>query len=488
MYQPSKWWLGLALPAVLWGAANVLSDTKIEQDLATKALAAFPWAKPVVSGRDATISGIAPSEEAKSKALTTIDAIPGVRMVRAPGLEVLAEAKPYKWQAVRDGSKITLTGYYPDAKTHQDILDAAKKLLPNVQIVDEMKLARGVPAGFASAVAFGLGQIGSLANGTASLDDLKYSITGAAPTSAIYTSEIAKVKALPQGLTLTTAAISPPVQKPYNWQALREGNAVTLSGFVPSDIARNKNIDAVKAAIAGVVVTDKQVIAGGEPAGFESMAGYGIAQLGKLLKGTASLDDKAYSLIGEAVSIPVSESSLAATKTLPVGFTLGKAIVTAPAPVAVPVVLTPPVVIAPPPVVVAPPPPPVVVVPDIKAKQVDICRTEFTQELKDSSIYFDTDKDTIRQVSYAVLDRLIEVAKKCPDVNVEIGAHTDADGAAVYNQDLSERRAQAVLSYMKVRVDTTKYSSVGFGETKPIASNDTDEGKQKNRRVEFIVK
>jgi OmpA-OmpF porin, OOP family len=483
MYQPSKWWLGLAFPAVLWGAANVLSDSKVEQDLTGKALAAFPWAKPSLSGRDATISGIAPSEEAKAKALTTIDAIPGVRMVRATGLEVLAEAKPYKWQAIRDGNKITLTGYYPDAKTHQDILDAAKMSLPNAQIIDEMKLARGVPAGFAGAVAFGLGQLGNLASGTASLDDLKYSITGAAPTSAIYTSEIAKVKALPQGLTLSTAAISPPVQKPYNWSALREGNAVTLSGFVPSDAVRNKNIDAVKAAIAGVVVTDKQVIAGGEPVGFEGMAGYGIAQLGKLLKGTASLDDKAYSLIGEAVSIPVSESALAATKTLPVGFTLGKAIVTAPAPVVIP----PPLVVPPPVVVVPPSPPPVVVVPE-KIKQADICRSEFTRELKDASIYFDVNKDTIRQVSYAVLDRLIEVAKKCPEVNVEIGAHTDTDGSPVYNQDLSERRANAVIAYMKVRVDTTKYSAVGFGETKPIASNSTDEGKQKNRRVEFIVK
>ncbi len=484
MYQPSKWWLGLAFPAILWGAANVLTDTKVEQDLTTKALAAFSWAKPVVSGRDATISGIAPSEDSKAKALTAIDAIPGVRMVKSKGLEVLAEAKPYKWQAIRDGNKVTLTGYYPDGKTHQDILDSTKKTLPNAQIIDEMKLARGVPAGFAGAVAFGLGQLANLTSGTASLDDLKYSITGAAPTSAIYTSEIAKVKALPQGLTLGTAAISPPVQKPYSWSALREGNSVTLSGFVPSDAVRNKNIDAVKASIAGVSVTDKQVIAGGEPAGFENMASYGIAQLGKLLKGTASLDDKAYSLIGEAVSIPVSEASLAATKTLPVGFTLGKAIVTAPAPI----IVAPPVV-APPPVVVAPPPPPpIAVVPEVKVKQADICRTEFTRELKDSSIYFDVNKDTIRQVSYAVLDRLIEIAKKCPDVNVEIGAHTDADGAAIYNQDLSERRAQAVLNYMKVRIDTTKYTSVGFGETKPIASNDTDEGKQKNRRVEFIVK
>ena len=69
-----------------------------------------------------------------------------------------------------------------------------------------------------------------------------------------------------------------------------------------------------------------------------------------------------------------------------------------------------------------------------------------------------------------------------------VGGHTDSAGKNEYNQDLSERRAKAVLDYMKVRVDTTKYTSVGYGETKPIESNDTDEGKQKNRRVEFNVK
>ena len=475
MYQPSKWWLGLALPAILWGAANVLTDDRVEQDLKSKAMAAYPWAKPSLAGRDATISGTAPNEDAKAKAIASIDGIAGVRKVKTAALDVLAEAKPYKWQAVKEGNKLTLTGYYPDEKTHQDILSAAKKSLPNAQITDEMKLARGVPAGFEIATVFGLAQLGSLTSGTASLDDLKYSITGAAPTSTIYTSELAKVKTLPQGVSLALAAISPPVQKPYGWSALRDGNSITLSGFVPSDAVRLKNIEAAKTAVAGATIIDKQVIAGGEPAGFEQIASYGIGQLGKLLKGAANIEDKSYSLIGDAASIQISDAALAATKMLPVGFTLGKAVVTAP----IPVVVAPP-----PPVVVAPP----VIVPEVVVKQVDICRTEFARELKDSSIYFDTNKDTIRQVSFAVLDRLVEVAKKCPDAQVEIGAHTDSDGAAIYNQDLSERRAKAVLDYMKVRVDTTKYTSVGYGETKPIESNETDEGKQKNRRVEFNVK
>ena len=276
MYQPSKWWLGLALPAVLWGTANVLSDDRIEQDLKSRAMVAYPWANPVLSGRDATISGTAPNEEAKAKAIASIEAIPGVRKVKTAALEVLAEAKPYKWQAIREGNKLSLTGYYPDEKAHQDILAAAKKTLPNAQIMDEMKLARGVPAGFEAATAFGLAQLGNLSSGTASLDDLKYSITGAAPTSVIYTSELAKVKALPQGFSLATAAILPPVQKPYSWSALREGNSITLNGFVPSDAIRLKNIEASKAVASGITVIDKQAIAGGEPVGFEQMAVYAI--------------------------------------------------------------------------------------------------------------------------------------------------------------------------------------------------------------------
>ncbi len=497
MYQPSKWWLGLTLPVILWGTANVLSDERIEQDLTFKTITDYPWVKPTFAGRDATLSGIAPNEEVKAKAVAAIESIRGVRRVTASALEVLAEVKPYKWLAVRDGNKLTLNGYYPDETTHQTILATAKKFLPNAQLMDEMKLARGVPAGFEAATAFGLSQLGNLSTATVTLEDLKYSITGAAPTSAIYTSELAKVKALPQGVILMISAISPPVQKPYSWAALREGNLITLNGFVPSEVIRLKNIEAVKTAMPGASIIDKQDIAAGEPAGFEQMAGYAIAQMAKLLKGSVQLEDKVYSLAGEASSVQLSDAALAATKMLPVGYTLGKAAVSVQTPIPAPIlapmpasmpVPTPLPVEALPPVAPLGTADPVAGAPDIILKQADICRSEFTQELKESSIYFDTDKDTIRQVSFATLDRLVEIAKRCPRVQVEIGAHTDSDGAPAYNQDLSERRAKAVLDYMKLHVDTAKYTAAGYGETKPIASNETDEGKQKNRRVEFIVK
>ncbi|MCL7973979.1 MAG: OmpA family protein [marine benthic group bacterium] len=75
---------------------------------------------------------------------------------------------------------------------------------------------------------------------------------------------------------------------------------------------------------------------------------------------------------------------------------------------------------------------------------------------------------------------------------LELRGHTDSRGAESYNQMLSEKRAQSVLDHMlEVEPGLAAYrdriSAVGFGETQPIASNDTDEGRQRNRRVEFHI-
>ena len=239
------------------------------------------------------------------------------------------------------------------------------------------------------------------------------------------------------------------------------------------------------------------------------MTAYAIGQLGRLNSGTASLSNMAYAITGAAPTVAVKDQAVGATTTLPAGFTLARQeitapVVVAPAPIVVaptPVVVPPaPVVVAPAPVVVppvplvavAPPPPPpapVVPVPVVAAPFVtDTCQVQFNA-LPSEPILFDTNKDTIRSVSYIVLGRLAAVAKTCPTRTVEIGAHTDTDGTPAYNQDLSERRAQAVVEYLvREGVAGTMLKPAGFGETKPIAPNDTAENKQKNRRVEFVVK
>jgi OmpA-OmpF porin, OOP family len=122
------------------------------------------------------------------------------------------------------------------------------------------------------------------------------------------------------------------------------------------------------------------------------------------------------------------------------------------------------------------------------APVVDTCQPRFNALLRDP-VLFDTNKDTIRPVSYLLLGRLAAVARSCPTRTIEIGAHTDSDGPPVYNQDLSERRARAVVEYLvREGVAGTNLKAVGFGESRPLVPNDSAANKQKNRRVEFTVK
>jgi len=107
--------------------------------------------------------------------------------------------------------------------------------------------------------------------------------------------------------------------------------------------------------------------------------------------------------------------------------------------------------------------------------------------LKVNNIFFDFDKSTLRPESYLELDRWVGVFKKYPDLNAEIHGHTCLIGTEEYNQGLSERRATAVINYLVSQgVAKKRLVMRGFGETKPIASNETIKGRETNRRVEVL--
>jgi OOP family OmpA-OmpF porin len=101
-------------------------------------------------------------------------------------------------------------------------------------------------------------------------------------------------------------------------------------------------------------------------------------------------------------------------------------------------------------------------------------------------VLFDFDSDDIKPEAYPLLNEVLTILKKNPQLSVEIQGHTDNVGSAEYNQTLSEERAQAVMDYLvKNGIDPQRVSSTGYGLTRPVASNDTDEGRAKNRRVEL---
>ena len=113
--------------------------------------------------------------------------------------------------------------------------------------------------------------------------------------------------------------------------------------------------------------------------------------------------------------------------------------------------------------------------------------TEIVKKTQDN-LNFESGKDVILPSSYASLDELATYLNGIPALELTIEGHTDSQGDEDYNQKLSENRANSVKKYLVNKgIAENRIKAVGFGEMKPIADNKTLQGREKNRRVEFII-
>lgn len=125
-------------------------------------------------------------------------------------------------------------------------------------------------------------------------------------------------------------------------------------------------------------------------------------------------------------------------------------------------------------------------------EQVEDVKVERTEEgiqiIFDSAILFDVNKSDLKLGTRDNLTKFSEILKKYPDTNLVIEGHTDSTGSDEYNMKLSKQRAQSVADFLSgLGVSNNRFTIVGYGESKPIASNDTPEGRQLNRRVEISI-
>ncbi|TVQ02503.1 MAG: OmpA family protein [Balneolaceae bacterium] len=101
-------------------------------------------------------------------------------------------------------------------------------------------------------------------------------------------------------------------------------------------------------------------------------------------------------------------------------------------------------------------------------------------------ILFDYDKATLQQSSNDQLQEVLTLLLQYPELSLEIQGHTDSDGSEAYNLQLSQQRSESVLGYLVLfGVESSRLQAKGYGESTPVAPNDTDENKAKNRRVEL---
>lgn len=102
-------------------------------------------------------------------------------------------------------------------------------------------------------------------------------------------------------------------------------------------------------------------------------------------------------------------------------------------------------------------------------------------------ILFDYDKATLKQSSDKQLQNVLTLLLEDPGLAMEIQGHTDGDGSEGYNQELSQKRAESVLRFLVLfGIEPSRFKAMGYGESVPVAPNDTDENKAKNRRVELV--
>jgi outer membrane protein OmpA-like peptidoglycan-associated protein len=121
-------------------------------------------------------------------------------------------------------------------------------------------------------------------------------------------------------------------------------------------------------------------------------------------------------------------------------------------------------------------------------KDLYLVPIEIGQVFRLNNVFFDFDKWDLRPESFVELDRVVKLLNENPSMEIELSAHTDNYGSDDYNFKLSDNRARSCMEYILSKgIHANRVTSQGYGETKPVAENDTPENRQLNRRVEFKI-
>src|SRR5712672_692082 len=456
----SKWWPGVIPLVVFWAIAAWTTTPPLESELAARSAAALKDSlldktRITVAGRDVTFAADAFSEDGRRGAVASVAAVPGVRLVNDE-TQLVPEAKPFVWSAERDVVRVTLGGSAPLPATKGRLLEAARATLGGVEVVDQMNLSRGAPPRFDNAALLMLDQIWKLKDGKITLTDTKVDLSGMARDLGGREAVAAALKNLPEGYSIAANDIKAP---PYVFQAYKDPVAVTvtLTGYVPDNNAHAALVAAAGRKFFSEKVVDNLKASIGAPAGFANAVVPALGALSRLSTGTLVVSDREVKLSGDALyDAAAAQIRSGLGKDFPQGWQFKADISVKPA--AAPVDAT-------------------------------VCQQLLSDLLAKGKIRFESGRATIDPDSVGLLDRLVETALRCPAANIEIAGHTDADGEDGFNQMLSEKRAQAVVDYLvKAGLPASQFTATGYGSTQPVASNDTDEGKAQNRRIDFLVR
>ena len=276
-------------------------------------------------------------------------------------------------------------------------------------------------------------------------------LSGVAPSIALHQKAVALTEQS-RGVRTVYDKISPTVITPYSMNISYQDEEFIFKGYMPSQ----KSIDELFASIHDIHPTFKIIkevdIGTGEPIEWESLIFVASILLEKLELGIVNIVDKEVSFSGKCQTMQQeSEILLYLEEYRGMGF-------------------------------------------DIKSRVVamdeasHVCQKKFNKLLSTDKIEFEAGKSIVKKNSQLLLKGLVDISALCPNSKIEVVGHTDSKGNNVINQELSQNRANAVVAKLfQFGIPLEQMEAIGRGESEPLSTNETKEGRAINRRIEFKI-
>jgi OOP family OmpA-OmpF porin len=437
-------------------------------DFALKSLKSLPRSKISVVPGTVTITAIATSQDEKARLETMLTA------ARPEGVELVLHISaprpvvtPFSLRLVKDEAGVRFDSCTADTvQAHRRIVAAAQGI--GLGATDVCVIGLGTPSPrWGEAVELAIQAVGALGGGTLTFSDAD--ITLVAPDT-VSQADFDKIMhgletALPDVFSLH-AVLTPrplveggkPADIPKFLVTLSPEGLVQLRGRLGSERSQASVSNFARAEFGSDNVHDTTRVDSSMPDGWGVRVMIGIEALSKMHHGTLTVTPESIDLKGvtsdpeaQTAMTQILSDRLGETSRYQMNVTYDEALNR----------------------IEVPPTP-------------EECVARINEVLDAQQITFAPGSIKVEGEALDVVKRIAEAMKGCDEVPMEIGGHTDSQGREAMNQTLSQARAEAVLdTLLSFEVLTTRLSARGYGESRPIADNDTEEGRQKNRRIEF---
>jgi OOP family OmpA-OmpF porin len=444
-------WVIVVLFALVWGVSN--AETSLRDD-ARERLAAEGYSVAVdFSGRDARLIGSLTDQSLADEVEQAIDSIPGVRLVNNEIAVSESEEPPLRRPEVTFrvvGDAVSISGLVSDEETETKLLEAIEEQFGAGNVLDALVAAEDVePMSWQGRIEDVFGPLRELRSGGFTADESGMFVSGEVISSTVGAEMIDAVELALGDQLAVTSDLSVAILPPPTFSASGGGGAVVLDGVLPSrEIVDRVNAAAERLHDESVIVNVMQVGDVAGPMWLDSIEG--------LLDVTDRLDLWTMEIADETLTITgmgKDQDTVAALDVLIDGVVGDQlAVVTS-------VEVDPTAVAA-----------------------------ELTELLRGNTS-FEPGGIELSAEGVALLDSAIEILAANPSAVLVVEGHTDSQGDAASNLELSQQRAEAVVAYLIAGgIDADRLSAVGYGQERPIADNSSEEGRARNRRIEFVIR